>query len=154
MTPWRFAGMYLAASWRLYIGPAAWGRFPKSVAFSSLAAVVAVALYALDGVVSGLDRQTLLLNAGGLAALGVLATWVRGDMRWNAAIYGVMTLGLLVAIPLDGLSRLLQSNPLWGNIPSVMGWLSSAWSAWFLVTAFRLAVAKVLETNHRHPLGK
>jgi hypothetical protein len=126
---------------------------PKSYVLSTLAAVVSVALYGLDGMVSGVDHSTLLLNAGMLLLPGLFTLVLNIDARWPASVYGVTVVGTMGATLIDGMHALLTS-PIWGDLPVFLGWASAAFSAWFTFTIIRLAIAMARDANRRFPMPR
>jgi hypothetical protein len=149
---WRIARTTWVSAWRLYRGPTRWSHFPKAMAFSVLMLILSCAAYGLDGLLCGVDRQTLLVSTGSMLGMGVVALWVREDLRWTAAMFSVTWLGLLSVTPLDVVGHALSLSPIWGDASKVFGVLSFLVYAWMMVTVMRLCLAKIREANLKYPL--
>lgn len=142
----------LVASWRIYKGPAVWDRFPRGVAFAVLSLTLATVLYGLMGWVQHADWGVALLNAGLLLLMGIGPILYREDLQWVSSMLFVMSLGILAAMPLDVLTRLLASSPIWGGADHITRTLSTLVGVWMTITIFRLAIAKIKATNKKYPL--
>jgi len=145
---WRITALYLQKSLRLYAGPAQWKGFPDSMLFAVIACVLTILLYAVQLPLSGEPLSVYWINLVIVAGAGAMPLWIRHDMPFVAASFGVMLVGLLPSLVLNGLQTLLTVQPhQWGAIRDVLRWLDTAWQTWMAVTGLRLSVAKVIEVE-------
>ena len=143
-----FTALYLQQSLRLYVRPAQWKGFPDSIVFVAICTALAIPLYALQLLLSGYPLSVYWVNLVIVAGVGAIILMVRHDMPFNAAGVGVMLVGLLLSIALEGLQFFMGGHSRrWGATPHALRWLDMVWQTWMMVTVLRLCVAKVIEVE-------
>lgn len=145
---WRITVLYLQKSLRLYVGPAQWKGFPDSIVFAAISMALAILLYTVQLLRSGHPLSVYWVNLLIAFGAGAIILMVRHDMPFNSAGIGVMLVGLLLSMALEGLQSSMAGHPQrWGAMPAVLHWIDDAWQTWMLVTILRLSVAKLIEVE-------
>ena len=108
---WRVAALYLQQSFRLYVGPAQWKRFPDSIVFTALSVALTILSYTGQLLLNGYPLSVYWVNILILAGAGAIMLIVKHDTPFANAFFGVLLVSVLLQLVLSTLARRRAPDP-------------------------------------------